>query len=92
MALLPVTHKPITGQARQFDGTLEAFLDIIDARSKAGLSVTCTFDDAGNFVRLRLDGGGNAVTVDQGDWLVFPSNGTAPIAMTNTQALAEWQA
>lgn len=93
MALVAVTHKAVTGQARQFDGTLDAFLDILGARSKAGLSATCQFDQAGNFTVLSLSGAGTSVRLSVGDWIVFPSDATKPPAQfTNEQALAEWQA
>lgn len=93
MALVAVTHKPITGQARQFDGTLDSFLDIINARSKSGLSVTCQFNQAGDFTVLSLNGAGTSVRLSVGDWVVFPADVTKPPAQfTNEQALAEWQA
>lgn len=93
LALLNVTHKPITGQARKFDGTLDAFLDIISVRPKAGLAATCQFDQAGAFTRLRLDGAGMAITLNVGDWVIFPADPAAgPVALTDEKALAEWQA
>src|SRR5690349_12864808 len=102
MALLPVTHKPVTGYARQFDGTLEAFLDIIDARPKAGLTVTCTFDAKGDFAGLSLSGGGTSVTLNKGgvdgngnstgDWIVFPADPAEPaVALSDAAARAAWQ-
>jgi hypothetical protein len=93
LALLAVTHKPVTGQARQFDGTLEAFLDIINARPKGGLTAACHFNEAGEFASLRLDGWGESITLNVGDWVIFSADpGKPPISMPNDQALAEWSA
>lgn len=90
MPLLPVAHKPITGQARQFDGTLDAFLDIINARPKYGLSATATFDQTGGFTGLALTDG--SVSLNVGDWVVFPDDLEQPaVKLTNEQALAEWE-
>lgn len=93
MALLSVTHKPITGQAKQFDGTLDAFLDIINARPKNGLQAACRFDEAGGFTSLTLSGPNGTVALGLGDWVIFPTDSSQPaVRMTNTEALAAWQA
>lgn len=93
LALLAVTHKPITARARQFDGTLESFLDIINARPKAGLAATCRFDEAGNLTQLNLSGGGIAVNLGIGDWAVFPDDPAQPVeSLPDAQATAAWQA
>lgn len=93
MALLSVTHKPITGQAKQFDGTLDAFLDIINARPKNGMQVTCRFDEAGAFTSLNLSWQGANVALGLNDWVVFPADTSQPpIGLTNAEALAAWQA
>lgn len=91
MALLNVVHTPIPGQARQFDGTLDAFLDIINARPKSGLTAACHFDEAGNFVSLRLDGLGESITLNLLDWVIFPSDPTEPVvSMPDAKARAKW--
>jgi hypothetical protein len=92
VALLNVQHKPVTGKARQFDGTVQAFLDILGARSSANVEATCGFDSAGNFVRLTLTGGAiGSVVLGVGDWVVFPTDATQPaFAVSNALAVAEW--
>jgi hypothetical protein len=94
LALVNVTHKPIPGKARQFDGTLDSFLDIINARPKANLVATCTFNAAGAFVGLQVSGGGigGSVSVGVGDWVVFPDDTTEPVrALNNGDATDYWQ-
>lgn len=95
MALLPVVQKPLTGQARQFDGTLDSLLDLLNGRSKANLAVSLQFDQAGTFVRVSLTGDelGGSLSVGVGDWAIFPTNPAQPaFALTNTEATASWQA
>lgn len=93
MALTPVTHKPIAAHARQFDGTLESFLDILDARPKSNVSATATFDAEGNFTGLQLSGSTISLQLTVGDWAVFPDNpAEPPTSMGNEQALTLWQA
>jgi hypothetical protein len=92
MALVSVTQKPLTGQARQFDGTLDAFLDIINARPKTGMSATCQFDQAGSFTSLSVTWANGSATVGVGDWMVFPADAAAsPLALSNAAALSGWQ-
>lgn len=93
MALLPVTHKPTAAQARQFDGSLEAFLDILSARPKQGVSVQLGFADDGSFTLMTMSGGavGN-VSLNLTDWAIFPTDINEPaFSLTNAQALARWQ-
>lgn len=95
MALVPVTHKPQTAQARQFDGSLGAFLDIIQARPQAGVVATISFDDSAQFARLQLSGGTVSGTIDVaiGDWAIFPDDvNETPFSLTNAQATQYWQA
>lgn len=94
MALTPVSHKPLTGQARQFDGTLPAFLDILGARSMADVSVTLTYDAAAACVSMQLSGGeiGGGLLLASGDWIVFPDDQTQPpIALSAAHASDRWQ-
>lgn len=92
MALLSVTHKPVTGTARQFDGTLQAFLDIINGRPKSGLHADCRFNEAGDFISLTVAAPNGTVALNLGDWVVFPTDTTAPpLRLTNAEAIAAWQ-
>lgn len=93
MPLVNVSHKPVTGKARQFDGTLAAFTDIITGRPMANASATCGFDSAGNFTTLRVSGGAfGDVSVRINDWVVFPTDpALKAIAVTAAEASADWQ-
>lgn len=94
MALIPVAHRPQTAHARQFDGSLESFLDILQARSPAGLVATVAFDESGQFAHMSLSGGAvlGAVEVGIGDWAVFPDDPTQPaFGMPNDRAVGDWQ-
>lgn len=92
MALINVAHKPITATARQFDGTLEAFLDILSARPLAGVEARCQFSADGTFTGLHLSGGQfGDVAVLVGDWIVFPSDGSFPIGLPGATAGNDWQ-
>jgi hypothetical protein len=93
MALVNVTHRPVTGTARQFDGTLAALTDIITGRPMSNASVVCGFNAAGNFTTLRVSGPAfGDVTVAIGDWVVFPTDpALRAMAVTAAAATAEWQ-
>lgn len=92
MALVPVTRKPIPAQARKFDGTLDALLDILNARPRNGVSAVLTFDVDGNFTGLTVSGGQvGSVVLEPGDWVIFPDDGEA-FTLDEPQALASWQA
>lgn len=92
MALVPVAHKPVTGNARQFDGTLAALTDIMSGRSNANVTVTCTFDATGAFVGLSVSGGAyGSFSVKKDDWVVFPTDvNLKPIAVPAAEANNEW--
>lgn len=95
MPLVPVTHKPTPAHAKQFDGTLDVFLEIINARPKGGLRVSIGFDGSGNFTSLQLSGPsvGASITLGVGDWVVFPDDADEPaFSLDNERALALWQA
>lgn len=94
MALVAVSHKPTTAQARQFDGTLESFLDILNARPPAGIVATVSFDDQGQFAHVQLVGGalGGTIDVGIGDWAVFPTDTTQPaFSLPGATAGNDWQ-
>lgn len=93
MALLPVAHKPATGGAREFDGTLESFLDIIAGRPLNGAQVVCDFDpDSGVLTGVRIVGGGfGSVSLTRSDWIVFPTNpAEVPITLPADVAARDW--
>lgn len=93
MALVPVTHKPVNGTARQFDGTLTALTDILSGRPNANIQVNCQFNAAGAFVSITISGGawGN-VRAGLNDWVVFPTDSTLqPLSVTAAEASANWQ-
>lgn len=95
MALLNVTHKPVGAKARQFDGSLEAMLDILNARPKHNISVALRFDAEGNFNGLDVAGGptGAAISLSVGDWAIFPTDESLPpFSLPNAQATGDWQA
>lgn len=94
MPLTNVTHKPTEAQVRQFDGSLESFLDILNARDKAGLSFSGTFDDAGNFAGLSLSSHalGANVQLTVGDWVILPNDAGPASTLDDTRARARWQA
>lgn len=93
MALVPVTHKPIAAHARQFDGSLEAFLDILNARPKSNVWATCTFDADGDFTGLQLSGDSVSLQLVVGDWAVFPDDlSEQPTSMSDALAQTLWQA
>lgn len=93
MALIAVTHTPVTAKARQFDGTLDAFLDILGARSNSNLTATCTFDANGTFVGLQVSGGTvGLISLVIDDWAVFPDDPNEPaVVVPNSQATDFWQ-
>jgi hypothetical protein len=93
MALVNVQHKPVTGTARQFDGTLAALTDILSGRSNANIQVLCTFNAAGSFTSITVSGGAfGSVTAVVGEWVVFPSDTSqAPYSVSATAAAADWQ-
>lgn len=92
MALVDVHRQPETGKARQFDGTLDAMLDIIGGRPLGQTTVICGFDDDGAFSTLRVSGpvhGEYELCV--GDWAVFPTDASKPgFAVPADQAGVEW--
>lgn len=93
MALVNVQHKPVTGTARQFDGTLAAFSEILAARPLAGVRASVEFHSTtGALNRVTIDGGafGNVV-LNVNDWIVFPADGSPPLSIPAAQATAEWQ-
>lgn len=93
MALLNVTRNTVTGRARQFDGSLDSFLDIIGARTTASLVATCGFDGTGAFVRLNVQWPAGSVALAVSDWIVFPDDVTqAPTRLSNTEATTAWHA
>lgn len=93
MALIAVTHTSMTGRARQFDGSLESFLDIIGARTMASVVATCEFDGNGTFVRLHVQWPQGAVTLAATDWCVFPDDAAqAPTMLPNSEAIVAWHA
>ena len=94
MALTNVARRPLTGKARQFDGSLTAFMDIIGVRPKTNLTVTLGFDDTGAFTRLQLSfAAGVSLVLGVGDWVVFPDNtAELPMVVDNAHAGSDWTA
>lgn len=92
MALVNVSKKSETGKARQFDGTLAAFLDILNAYPHPSTSATCGFDAGGAFTSLSMAWPQGSVTLQVSDWVVFNDDPTKPpLGLTNTAATAGWQ-
>lgn len=91
MALVNVSMKSVTGKARQFDGTLAAFLDILNAYPHPSSSATCGFDGTGAFTSLSMAWPQGSVTLQVTDWVVFNDDPTKPpLALTNAAAVAGW--
>lgn len=93
MALVNVTHKPVTAQARQFDGSLDAMVDIVTARAAEGVSVAFTLAGDGSLATLNVSGGTvGTVTLNAGDWVVFPSDPEQPaFSVEGAKAGDDWQ-
>lgn len=94
MATVPVTHKPTPAHARQFDGSLEAMLDIINARGKNNVVVTLRFNGAGDFSHMDVSGeqAGGSLSLDVGDWAVFPDDPAQPaFSLPAARAGDDWQ-
>lgn len=92
MALVNVSHNPITGRARQWDGTMAAFTEILGARALANVTATIVFDNAGANPSLRINGGafGN-IALAVGDWVVFPTDtAKPPLSVSAATATTDW--
>lgn len=91
MALVNVSRKPTTGTARQFDGTLASFTEILGARSLNGVTAHCTFNATGAFTQLRIEGGAyGSVVLSVNDWVVFPADGSLPLSIPAATAASDW--
>jgi hypothetical protein len=94
VALIAVSHKPITGAARQFDGSLESLIDILSGRPKTNVTATLTFNENGDFCGLQLSGPelGNGFQLALGDWVVFPTDtNESPFGLPSATAGDNWQ-
>lgn len=77
MPLVPITHRAVTAQAIQFDGTIPSLLTIFGVRPQdhPNMQVTMQLDAAASVASVYLGAnGGGALTFGPGDWVVFPDD------------------
>lgn len=85
-----VTHKPTTANSFQFDGTTASLDALLAGLTNA--SATVTYQSGGTVKSTAtVSWTGGQATLNKGDWLVIPTEGTGAVVLPDAQYQANWQ-
>lgn len=85
-----VTHKPTSATAFQFDGTT-ASLDTMLAGLTNGAATVAYQPGGAVKASANVSWTGGQATLNKGDWLVIPADGTGATVLPDAQYQANWQ-